>query len=126
MPVSYKNWDSLQMKKSSTWRELHCVSFALKSFAHLLSGCFVKWFTDSQAASLIVDSGSMKEHLHLLAVDIFHIRPKKTISKSTGQLRIAIFMRSTLIGSPFSRLFSLFTKTTRFPDFVQSSLILVL
>ena len=33
MPVSHKNWDSLQMKQSSTWRELHCVSFALKSFA---------------------------------------------------------------------------------------------
>ena len=71
MPVSHKNWDSLQIKQSSTWRELHSVSFALKSFAHLLSGCFVKWFTDSQAVSLIVDSGSMKEHLHQL-VDIFH------------------------------------------------------
>ena len=47
MPVSHKNWDSLQMKQSSTWRELHGVSFALKSFAHLLSSCFVKWFTDS-------------------------------------------------------------------------------
>ena len=41
-PVSHKNWDSLQMKQSSTWRELHCVSFSLKSFAHLLSGCSVK------------------------------------------------------------------------------------
>ena len=47
MPVSHKNWDSL---------ELHCVSFALKSFAHLLSGCFVKWFTDNQAVSLIETS----------------------------------------------------------------------
>ena len=59
MPVSHKSWDSLQMKRSSTWRELHCVSFALKSFAHLLLGCFVKWFTDSQAVSLIIDSGSI-------------------------------------------------------------------
>ena len=77
MPVSYKNWDSLQMKKSSTGRELHCVSSALKSFAHLLSGCFVKWFTDSQADSLIVDSGSMKEHLHQLAFDIFSYGQRK-------------------------------------------------
>ena len=77
MPVSYKNWDSLQMKKSSTGRELHCVSSALKSFAHLLSGCFVKWFTDSQAVSLIVDSGSMKEHLHQLAFDIFSYGQRK-------------------------------------------------
>ena len=36
MPVSHKNWDSLQIKQSSTWRELHCVSFALKSFAEVV------------------------------------------------------------------------------------------
>ena len=29
--VSHINWDSLQMNQSSTWRELHCVGFALKS-----------------------------------------------------------------------------------------------
>ena len=79
MPVSHKNWDSLQIKQSSTWRELHCVSFALKRFAHLLSGCFVKWFTDSQGVSLIVDSGSIKEHLHQLAVDIFHTAKENNI-----------------------------------------------
>ena len=50
-PVSHKNWDSLQMKQSSAWRGLHCVSFSLKSFAHLLLGCSVKWFTDNQADS---------------------------------------------------------------------------
>jgi len=38
-PVSHINCDSLQMNQSSTWKELHCVSIALKSFAHLLSGC---------------------------------------------------------------------------------------
>ena len=70
-PVSHINWDSLQMNQSSTWRELHCVSFALKSFAHLLSGCDVRWFTDNQAVPSIVHSGSMKEHLHILALDIF-------------------------------------------------------
>ena len=42
MPVLHKNRDSLQMKQSSTWRKLHCVSFALKSFAHLLTACFYK------------------------------------------------------------------------------------
>ena len=39
----------------------------------------LKWFTDSQAVSLIVDSGSMKEHLHQLAVDIFHTAKKNNI-----------------------------------------------
>ena len=59
------------MNHSSTWRELLCVSFALKSFSHLLSGCDVKWFTDNQAIPSIVHSGGMKEHLHILALDIF-------------------------------------------------------
>ncbi|CAH3044741.1 unnamed protein product [Pocillopora meandrina] len=43
------------MKQSSTWRELHCVSFALQGFAHLFSGCSVWWFTDNQVVPLIVD-----------------------------------------------------------------------
>ena len=59
------------MNQSSTWRELHCVSFALKRFALLLSGCDVKWFTDNQVVPSIAHSGSMKEHLHALALDIF-------------------------------------------------------
>ena len=46
-------------------------SFALKIFTHLLSGCDVYWFTDNQAVPSIVHSGSMKEHLHILALDIF-------------------------------------------------------
>jgi len=50
---------------------VHRVSFDLKSFSHLLSGCDVKWSTDNQAVPSIVHSGSMKEHLHVLALDIF-------------------------------------------------------
>lgn len=71
-PVSQNNWDSLPMKQSFTWRELHCVSFALQGFAHLFSGCSVWWFTDNQVVPLIVDCGSMKKHLHQLTVDVFH------------------------------------------------------
>ena len=81
MPVSHKNWDSLQMKQGFTWRELHCVCFALKSFAHVLSGCSIKWFTDNQAVPLIVENGSMNQHLHKLAVNIIYTA-KATISKS--------------------------------------------
>lgn len=72
MSDSHKNWDSLQVKQSFTWREPHCVSFA-----YLLSGCSVKWFTDNQAVPLIVNSGSLKQHLHQLVVDIFHTANKK-------------------------------------------------
>lgn len=45
--------------------------FSLKSFARLFSRCAVAWFTDNQTVQLIVDSGSMKQDLHILAVDIF-------------------------------------------------------
>ena len=45
---------------------------SLKGFVHLLSGSAVKWFTDNQAVPLIVESGSMKEHLPQLEVDIFY------------------------------------------------------
>ena len=31
-PVAHKNFDDLEMKQSSTWRELKSVSFALRSF----------------------------------------------------------------------------------------------
>ena len=65
------------MNQSSTWRELHCVSFSLKGFAHLLSGCEDKWFTDNQAVPSIVHSGNMKEHLHILARDIFQTAKDK-------------------------------------------------
>ena len=48
---------------------IHRVSFALTSFSHLLSGCDVKWSNDNQAVPSIVHSGSMKDHLHILALD---------------------------------------------------------
>ena len=72
-PVAHKNWDPLEMSQSSTWRELHCVYFALQSFALRLSYSSVKWFTDNQAVPIIVDSGSTKEELHKLSVDIFYV-----------------------------------------------------
>ena len=54
-------------------------ALSLKSFVHLLSGSAVKWFTDNQAVALIVESGSMKEHLHQLTVDIFHTARENNI-----------------------------------------------
>ena len=37
----------------------------------LISGCDVKWSTDNLPVPSIVHFGSMKEHLHILALDIF-------------------------------------------------------
>lgn len=69
--VSHKNWDAIEIKQSSTWRELMCVKHALQSFVHLLKGSLVKWYTDNQGVAAIVKSGSTKVHLHKLAKEIF-------------------------------------------------------
>ena len=70
-PVSHKNWNAIEIKQSSTWRELMCVKHALQSFVHLLRGSLVKWYTDNQGVAAIVKSGSTKVHLHKLAMEIF-------------------------------------------------------
>ena len=72
-PVSHKNWDAIEMKQSSTWRELMCVGHALRSFAHFLKGTCVKWYTVNNGVASIVKSGSNKAHLHKLAMDIFSL-----------------------------------------------------
>ena len=37
-PVPHKNWDAIEIKQSSTWKELMCVKHALQSFVHPLKG----------------------------------------------------------------------------------------
>ena len=45
--------------------------FSLQSFAPVLKGSHVKWFTDNQDAARIVEVGSMKLELHRMARRIF-------------------------------------------------------
>ena len=79
-PVSHKNWDAIEIKQSSTWRELMCVKHALQSFVHLLKGSLVKWYTDNQGVAAIVKSGSTKVHLHKLAMEIFLFSKEHDVS----------------------------------------------
>ena len=58
-------WTDSERLQSSTWRELSAIEFSLQSFAPVLKGSHVKWFTDNQAAARIV--GSMKLELHRMA-----------------------------------------------------------
>ena len=44
---------------------------ALQSFANLLKGSHVKWYTDNKGVASIVKSGSSKVHLNKLAMEIF-------------------------------------------------------
>ena len=58
-------------EKSSTWRELSAIDYALKSFLPIIKGSYLKWFSDSQTAVRIIQVGSMKKELHDLAIKIF-------------------------------------------------------
>ena len=49
------------------------IEFSLQSFAILLEGSHVSWYTDSQAAAKVVEVGSMKFDLHSIARSIFNI-----------------------------------------------------
>ena len=68
--ICHKMWELWEREKSSTWRELSAIEFSLRSFTELLKSTHVKWFTDSQAAAKIVEVGSMKFELHVLAINI--------------------------------------------------------
>ena len=69
--VCHKLWEPAECSKSSTWRELAAIVFALESFVPILEDSLVKWFTDSQTAARIIEVRSMKLDLHRLAIKIF-------------------------------------------------------
>ena len=69
--IYHKLWDSSEASKSSTWRELAAIDFAIESFSSVLESPHVKWYMDSQAGAKIVDVCSLKPDLHKLAIKIF-------------------------------------------------------
>ena len=71
--VCHKVWKENESLQSSTWRELSVIKFSLQSFASLLEGSHVKWYTDSQTASKAVEVGSMKFDLNRIARSICSI-----------------------------------------------------
>ena len=52
--ICHKQWDQHDITKSSTWRELSAIEFALSSFLPMIIKTYLKWFTDSQVACRIV------------------------------------------------------------------------
>ena len=69
--ISHKLWSVDEAQKSSSYRELKAVPLGLESFLPLLKGHTIKWYTDNQSVSRIVEVGSMKEDLQCLALRIF-------------------------------------------------------
>ena len=52
--VSHRMWSSSEAEKSSTWRELKAVHFALTSFKNSVQGKSVKWHSDKQGVVCIL------------------------------------------------------------------------
>jgi len=69
--VSHRMWSPCEAAKSSAWRELKGIYFALTTFKTLVQGKSVKWHSDNQGAVRIVDVGSPHPELHSIALDIF-------------------------------------------------------
>ena len=69
--VSHRMWTACEAVKSSTWRELKAIQFALSAFKALVRGKCIKWHSDSQGAVRVVEIGSPSAELHSIALDIF-------------------------------------------------------
>ena len=69
----HKNFSRQEREKSSTWREMRAISYALNSFIKLITNRSVLCHTDNYAASRIVAVGSSNLELQDLALSIFQI-----------------------------------------------------
>lgn len=69
--VCHKMFSPDEIKYSSTRRELITILFSLQAFGKNLYNSRIKWFTDNQATAKIIEVGSMRFELQLLAVKIF-------------------------------------------------------
>ena len=87
----HKLWEVSEGEKSSTWRELLAIDYALKSFLPIIKGSHLKWFSDNQTAVRIVQVWTLKKELHGLAIKIFQCCAENQIS-----LDIQLIPRSDL------------------------------
>ena len=71
--ICHGKFDSYQQATSSTERELLAIKYCLESFAQIIRHEEVNVRTDNQAASIIIEVGSSREHLQKVAVQIFEL-----------------------------------------------------
>ena len=77
--VCHRNWSAEESQKSSTWRELYAIKFALDAFDSQLADQRVRCFTDNQKVVRIVQVGSMVKELHDIALDVFLLTSQRHI-----------------------------------------------
>lgn len=78
--IVHRMWNSQEVMESSTWKELKAIELALLSFQNVFTGKHLNWHTDNQNCVRIVQSGSMKEKLQIIAMSIFSVCIQKGIS----------------------------------------------
>ena len=71
--VCHKNFNLEERNKSSTWRELEAIRFSLKAFSKSIQNNSIKWLTDNKAAMFITKTGSRKNELQKLSLEIFNL-----------------------------------------------------
>ena len=69
--VCQRNWSVDESRKSSTWRELAGIHFALEAFENHLIGQSLRLFTDNQNVVRIIQVGSMIQDLQVIALNVF-------------------------------------------------------
>ena len=92
--ICHKLWEENEHSKSSSWRELAAIEFALEAFLPFIQDSYVKWFTDSQTVFSIIQVGSMKSELHqcsLKKFQIFEICTSQIAEKCTVESAILVF-----------------------------------
>ena len=84
--VCHKNWSTEESQKSSTWRELDAINFALEAFANHLAGQAVACNTDDQNVVRIIQAGSMVKELQDIALSIFLFTSQRQIHLNVSWL----------------------------------------
>ncbi|XP_072021557.1 uncharacterized protein [Amphiura filiformis] len=78
--IAHGQWNQVDARRSSAWRELKAVEMVMASFVKKLGNHVVKWFTDNQSVAAIATKGSMKTDLQEIALNIFRICVQDNIS----------------------------------------------
>ena len=68
--LCHRNWSTEESQKSSTWRELVAIKFALEAFDNHLAGQRVHCNTDNKNVVRIIQVGSMVKELQDIALNI--------------------------------------------------------
>lgn len=84
--VCHRNWSTEESQKSSTWRKLFAIKFALNAFDSQLVGQRVRCFTDNQNVVRVVQVGSMVKELHDIALDVFLLTSQRNIQLDVNWL----------------------------------------